>query len=217
MVLRCGKSCMVRVKVCGITRRTDAQLAARLGAWAIGLVFADSPRRVTRDGAREIIEHLDLHVLRVGVFVDWAEDRIVETVRHAGLDVVQLHGDESPDLCRRLKGQGIKVIKAIRVGGRESLEKIRLYEEACDFLLLDTFVEGKAGGTGKPFDWALAREAKSMTTRPMLLSGGIAPGNAKEALEGVSPFALDLSSGLEEAPGRKSPKLMKMLFDAICN
>ena len=207
---------MVRVKVCGITRKADAQLAARLGAWAIGLVFADSPRRVTRDGAREIVEHLDLHVLRVGVFVDWAENEIAETVRHAGLDVVQLHGDESPDLCRRLKGQGIKVIKAIRVGGRESLRKIRPYCDTCDFLLLDTFVEGKAGGTGKSFDWTLAREAKSMTTRPILLSGGIDPGNAKEALDGVRPFALDLSSGLEESPGRKSPQLMKMLFDAIC-
>jgi len=197
----------VRVKICGITSIDDAQAAVEAGADALGFMFYEpSPRYLTPEEAGAIIRELPAHVARVGVFVDANEATIRNTATTAGLDTLQFHGNESPDFCTQFK---LRTIKAFRVKEGESLGQLAGY--GTDAWLLDSYVQGVPGGTGERFNWDLAVEAKRLGC-PILLAGGLTPDNAGEAVDQVAPFGLDVSSGVEAAPGRKDAAKMATLI-----
>jgi phosphoribosylanthranilate isomerase len=190
---------MVRVKICGITNVEDALLAAEAGADAIGLVFYDkSPRVVTPERAAAIVSALPPFVQAVGLFVNADIDVVNATAEQCRLDLVQLHGDESPEFC----AQSVRrVIKAFRVRDAASLDHLNDYRVAG--FLLDAWSPLAHGGTGVTFNWELARDAGRFG--PIILAGGLTPDNVRSAIETVAPFAVDVSSGVESAPGRKDP------------
>lgn len=190
---------MVRVKICGITNLADARHAVACGADALGFVFhPGSPRYVAPETVREIIAALPPLLTSVGLFVNQPPARMLETARFCGLDVLQLHGDEPPESCSL---PPYRVIKALRVRGAESLDQHDKYPVAA--LLLDAWVPGEYGGTGQVFDWPLAAEVAR--SRPVILAGGLTPDNVAAAVGAVRPYAVDVSSGVEAAPGRKDP------------
>jgi len=200
---------MVKIKICGITNLRDALLAAELGADALGFIFASSsPRGVNPQAAKEIIAQLPPFVSAVGVFVNQAEDYIQQMRRFCALDVVQLHGDESPDFCRRLGG---RVIKVIRVKDTASLSRMKDYTVSA--FLLDTYQAGKPGGTGKTFDWQLAFAAKQYGR--IILSGGLNPENVREAVKQVQSYAVDVASWVESAPGQKDPRRLQEFIERV--
>ena len=202
---------MVKVKVCGITNAQDAFMAVELGVDILGFIFASSPRRVDPEKARKIISLLPPFVLTVGVFVN-EEQAIMRRIKSfCGLDLVQLHGDEPPDVCREFMPHAIK---AFRVTDESCLQCINQYEGKVRALLLDTYSEESRGGTGMTFDWDLAVKSKEPGI-PVILSGGLTPSNIEEAVMTVNPYAVDVNSGVEERPGKKSPILLKRLIQNI--
>jgi len=201
----------VAVKICGITDYEDASIAVELGAGALGFIFADSPRQITPQKARDIIRAIPPFVKTVGVFVDEGPAAIKEIIHDCGLDLVQLHGDESPDLCCELMPY---TIKALRIKDESSLRTSRIYHGKVRALLLDTYSKDKAGGTGKTFDWQLAIKIKKLGI-PIILAGGLGPSNIDGAISTVRPYAVDVNSGVEERPGKKSHTLMKDLMEKV--
>ncbi len=196
------------VKICGITNVEDALWAARRGATAIGLIFAEeSPRRVTLEAARAIVSELSDSVLRVGVFVNHTVEFVNGCVRELGLSYAQLHGEEAPEYCRKVKAN---VIKAFRISSRSDLDSLKGYD--VDAFLLDTFSPSRRGGTGTTFDWSLAIAAKNFGV-PIILSGGLNPENVAEAIERVAPAGVDASSGVEVSPGRKDREKVKLFVE----
>jgi len=202
---------MVKVKICGITNFEDALFAAESGADALGFIFAASPRRIAPADARDIIVRLPPLMKTVGVFVDEPPDKIEEIVSWCGIDIIQLHGKAPPDLCRHFMP---RIIKAIQVKDDSVLEDIHPYRDRVRGLLLDTYSEKMAGGTGKVFNWDLAIEIKK-TGIPVILAGGLTPLNITDAISRVKPYAVDVNSGVEERPGKKSHALIKELFEEI--
>jgi len=202
---------MVKVKICGITNYEDAIFAVESGADALGFIFASSPRRIEPADAREIIRRLPPFVKTVGVFVDEVPDRIEKTIDLCGLDLVQLHGNESPDICERFMPG---IIKAIRVKDHTSIKGLGDYKNKAKAFLLDTYSEKAAGGTGRTFNWDLAIGAKELGM-PVILAGGLGPSNIAEAVLKVKPYAVDVNSGVEERPGKKSHVLIKELFEKL--
>jgi phosphoribosylanthranilate isomerase len=199
----------VKVKVCGTTRLKDALLAVECGADAIGFIFyKKSPRYVTAKTAEKICSKLPPFIHRVGVFVNETADKINRIADRCGLDAVQLHGDESPAFCKKIKR---RVIKAVRVKDAASLKEMSRY--AVDAFLLDTYKEHQWGGTGKVFDWELATRAKKYG--PLILAGGLNPRNVKEAIQKVQPYGVDVSSGVEQSPGKRDPKKVKAFLKAV--
>jgi phosphoribosylanthranilate isomerase len=186
----------VKVKVCGVTRIADALVAAEAGAAAVGLNFyPPSPRCVPVETARAIVAALPPSVCPVGVFVDEPRERVAEIARSVGLRALQFHGNESPADCA---GWSLKVIKALRVRGRDSLAAVSLYP--VDFILLDAYVEGQPGGTGSRFAWDLAVACERSR---LILAGGLTPDNVAAAVRTVRPAAVDVASGVESSPGIK--------------
>jgi|WetSurMetagenome_2_1015567.scaffolds.fasta_scaffold618581_1 phosphoribosylanthranilate isomerase len=204
---------MVKVKICGITNYEDAALAVDLGVQALGFVFAPSPRQITPEKARSIIEALPPFVITVGVFVDEDEQRIRTIADFCGLQMIQFHGNESPTFCRRFMPG---VIKSFRLKNTSSLLPVRSYQGQVRALHLDTFQEGIPGGTGRTFPWRLAVETKTFSL-PIILSGGLTPSNIQQAILEVRPYAVDVNSGIEQRPGKKDPVLMKQLMENIKN
>ena len=204
----------VFVKVCGITTVDDALLAARAGADAVGLVFwPGSPRRVDLETARRISAALPPFVLRVGVFVDAPRAELETAAREVGLDVLQLHGQEAPE---DLSGLPRRVVKAVPVGPGFVAESALRYAGAADGILLDSRPSGASppGGTGTTFDWSLAREVREKVPF-LVLAGGLTPDNVGRALTAVRPDAVDVSSGVESAPGHKDPAKVRAFLDAV--
>lgn len=188
----------VKVKICGVRSVADAQAAVAAGADALGLNFwPGSPRFVEPEAAREIIRALPPFVSSVGVFVNEHPHRMLEIASHLNLGALQLHGDESPELCAGLAP--FKVIKALRVADDLDLNKIRDY--AVDMILLDAGVKGSYGGTGRAFDWRIAVEAKRHAS--IILAGGLTVDNVEDAITQVRPAAIDVCSGVESEPGKK--------------
>jgi phosphoribosylanthranilate isomerase len=201
----------VAVKICGITNYDDAFIAVRLGASALGFIFARSPRQVTPQKARDIIAAIGPFVKTVGVFVNEGHATIREIKHFCKLDLVQLHGDESPDFCHALMPYSIK---ALRIKDSLSLPSIKAYQGKVRALLLDTYSKDRAGGTGKTFDWKLASKIQKLGM-PIILSGGLGPSNIAEAISTVKPYAVDVNSGVEERPGKKNTGLMKDLMEKV--
>jgi phosphoribosylanthranilate isomerase len=187
------------VKICGLTNKGDALHAVSSGADAVGLVFyAGSPRCVSQEVAREICAVLPPFVTRVGLFVNATRELICETVAYCGLDVVQLHGDETP---AHTDYAPLRTIKALRIKDSISLNGYENYRTST--LLLDAWVLDAYGGTGESFNWELA--AVVSAERPIILAGGLTPENVSTAILQVKPYAVDVSSGVEQSPGVKDP------------
>jgi phosphoribosylanthranilate isomerase len=202
---------MVRIKVCGITNIEDARTAAEAGADAIGLVFAESPREVGVEEAREVAAALPEDILKVGVFVNEEPGEVVRIAREVGLDYVQLHGDEGPEDVTAARGSGVKVIKALRVRDAADLSEIEGY--GADLYLLDAYSEKARGGTGTRFDWGLAKSLKGRAN--ILISGGLGPENVRDAVSFFEPWGVDASSSLESAPGKKDrDRVRRFVFAA---
>lgn len=191
---------ITRIKICGFTRVDEAVVAAEAGIDAIGLVFAPSPRKVTRQKAADIVKELPPFVQTVGVFVNEPLDSVKEIVEQCSIDLVQLHGDESVEDCSQLQG---RVIKASRVRSIKDIDALIPYQTSVRGFLLDAWVQGVAGGSGKSFDWSIAVEAVSKLKRPVILAGGLSPSNIAKAVRQVAPWGVDASSGVETEPGRK--------------
>lgn len=200
------------VKICGITRVEDALEAARAGADAIGLVFfAGSPRCVMPAKAGEIIRALPPAVTTVGLFVNASAEEVRATLAEAPVELLQFHGDETPEFCRQF---GRPYFKAVRMGpGVNLIQYARDYHDA-KALLLDAFVEGLKGGSGVAFDWGLVPRD---LTLPVILSGGLTPENVMEAVRRVRPFAVDVSSGVESAKGIKDATKIAAFMKGVRN
>lgn len=198
------------VKICGITRADDALLAESLGADAVGFIFCrESPRYIKPESARDISGRLGPYIARVGVFVDDSPETILRTVHEAGLTAVQLHGDEPPGIVEHLGG--IPVVKAFRVG--PDFDPGRLASYRVHAFLLDTFDKARHGGTGKTFDWSVAGKCRKYGR--IILAGGLGPDNIRDAVTSVIPWGVDISSGVEKAPGVKDHQKLRQLFDTI--
>jgi phosphoribosylanthranilate isomerase len=191
---------MTLVKICGITNAGDASVAADAGADAVGFIFAESPRRVGIEEARKISLAWPENLLRVGVFVDEEPDEVLRISREVGLDLAQLHGDETPEAVTAVRNGGVGVMKALRVEDAGSLEELDGYE--ADLLLLDAYSEKARGGTGEQFDWGVAKSLRGRDN--IVVSGGLGPENVSEAVEFFEPYGVDASSALEDEPGRKN-------------
>jgi phosphoribosylanthranilate isomerase len=204
-------------KICGITNVIDAKLAAESGADFLGFVFyAQSPRSVDAAQVRTIVEELTKSPNRraphlVGVFVDESHRKVSRTLDFCGLEYAQLHGSEPPEMVQALQNEGFKVIKAYRVRDETFLE--HLEHDIADALLLDTYVPGRPGGTGHRFDWDLAIRAKEYGR--VVLAGGLTPDNVAVAIAGVQPWAVDVSSGVEEELGKKDPDKTKRFLETV--
>jgi phosphoribosylanthranilate isomerase len=196
---------MTLVKICGITNAGDARVAADAGADAVGFILAESPRRVGVEEARRISVALSENVMRVGVFVDEEPAEILRISREVGLDLAQLHGDETPETVTALREAGVKVMKALRVKSAATLQALDEYE--ADLFLLDAYSAGARGGTGERFDWGVAKSLKGRDN--IVVSGGLGPENVREAVEFFEPFGVDASSSLEDGPGRKNGELVR--------
>ncbi len=204
---------MARIKICGITNQKDALSAAALGAWALGFIFyKKSPRAVEPKIVKKIIGSLPKNILTVGVFVDESQDEIVKIAEYCCFKAIQFHGDETPLFCKKFKGY--QTIKAFRVKSQKDLTKISKYK--TDYYLFDAFQKGVKGGTGKTFDWELLKQQK-ISNQKIILSGGLNPDNIKSAVDAVSAYAYDVSSGVEKRPGKKCQRVMKVLFKKINN
>ena len=203
---------MTHVKVCGITNLEDALAALEAGARLLGFNFyARSPRYVTPEEARRIVERLPGGVTCVGVFVNESAPAEVErAARESGVGAVQLHGDETPEFCRGLSG--VETIKALRVGPGYSAEEAAAYP--TDAVLLDAYVADAFGGTGHTFDWAHARQTREAVPK-LYLAGGLKPENVADAVATVRPFAVDVCSGVETSPGRKSFRLLRSFVERV--
>lgn len=194
---------MVRVKICGITSLEDALVAVEAGADALGFVFHDdSPRHVTPDEAAGIIAALPPFIQTVGLFVNRPIEYVKDTAARCRIDLVQLHGDEPPEFCDAVER---RVIKAFRVQDITSLDSIRNYRVAAH--LLDAYSPTAYGGTGLTFNWDIATVAREFG--PVILAGGLTPDNVRDAIETVQPYAVDVSGGVESAPGRKDPEKVR--------
>ena len=201
---------MVKVKICGIMNLGDARVAADAGADAIGLVFAESPRRVSVERAKEIAAALPQDILKVGVFVDAGPEEVLRIAREVGLDYAQLHGDEPPEAVAEIRGGGVGVMKALRVRNAEALAVIAQY--GADLFLLDAWSAKARGGTGVRFDWELAKSLKGRDN--IVVSGGLDPENVAEAFEYFEPYGVAASSSLEERPGKKSGERVRRFVGA---
>lgn len=203
---------MTRVKVCGLTSLEDALAALDAGADMLGFNFyTRSPRYISPVETRRIIEQLPRSDSYVGVFVNETTPADVERIaQEAGLSAVQLHGDETPEFCQSLRG--LTTIKALRVGADYKVESATRYH--TDGLLLDAYVAGARGGTGHTFDWTLASLTRERVSK-LFLAGGLNPDNVAAALAAVLPYAVDVCSGVETSPGRKSPELIRRFVEQV--
>lgn len=188
------------IKICGLQQVNHAIHAAEAGADLLGFVLAPSKRRVAPETAKKIISQLPAAVGKVGVFVDDDYITVNEIAAFCGLDFVQLHGNESPEECKKIK---YPVIKGFRIRDEVSLEQLEVYQDTVEMFLLDTFVAGMPGGTGQIFDWSLARQAARCGKT--MLAGGLNPDNVTAAIAAALPYGVDVSSGVETM-GIKDPE-----------
>ena len=199
----------VKVKICGITNSADAEAAVSAGADALGFIFCESsPRFVSLEMAARICANIPPFILKVGVFVDPDENLVLGALSDCGLSLLQFHGNESPEFCRQF---GAMSMKAFRIKDASSLQALPSY--ATDAWLLDTYSPHQIGGTGETFNWDLAIEARKLG-RPIFLAGGLTPANVAAAINRVQPFAVDVSSGVESAPGKKDQAKVKAFIEA---
>jgi phosphoribosylanthranilate isomerase len=204
-----------KLKFCGITNARDAEAAVALDAWALGLNFwPGSPRRCEPDVAGQIAAEHKRRVEIVGVFVDPTLDELARTADSVGLTMLQLHGEEGPSFCAEASRRtGCPVIKAARVRSRAAIQALARFH--TDYHLLDSYTPGLPGGTGATFAWELARSHRGRV--PLILSGGLRPENVSDAIAAVRPFAVDVASGVELAPGQKDHQKLAAFARAVAS
>ena len=196
---------MTKIKICGITNKVDALAASELCVDMLGFVFyKKSKRYVTPALAEDIINELPPFIGKAGIFVDEKREDVIRIAEDAALDILQFHGNETPEYCSSFRTD-YKVIKAFRIQGRSDLKDVNNYD--TDYYLFDTYKSGCAGGTGESFDWNMLKDFEIL--KPMILSGGLRPDNVENAIKELAPFAVDVSSGVESAPGKKDIALLK--------
>ena len=197
-----------RVKICGITNIDDAMKAVKFGAWALGFIFyKDSPRFISPSKARRIIDSLPPFVTPVGVFVNQREGAVRDICRFTTIQTLQFHGDEDVNYCARFKG--CKVIKAFRVGADFDYKDVKKYQVSA--YLFDAYQDDALGGTGKTFNWDIV---KAYTIeRPFILSGGLTVENVRSGIDKLRPYAVDVSSSVEKAPGLKDHRKVQAFID----
>ncbi len=201
---------MTQVKICGITNQEDALAAAQCGSAALGFIFyPPSPRYIKPEDAKIIIGSLPDKLVKIGVFVNEKPQEIKRVMEYCALDMIQLHGDESPEYCRQFPAAVI--IKAIELKNNDDVIRTLDYDVAA--ILVDNRHAGLYGGTGKKSNWDLACRIKDK--KPLILSGGLNADNIAEALKSVAPAALDINSGVEKSPGIKDHKKLAQIFDII--
>jgi len=212
---------MTKIKICGITNKKDAIDASELGVDMLGFVFyKQSKRYVEPKIVRDIVNELPPSVAKVGVFVDEDKDKVISIARDCSLDILQFHANETRDYCNSFYTPGgsvydgkdsYKVIKAFRIKDKESLKEINDYE--VDFYMLDTYSLKDLGGTGVSFDWKMVENFEFL--KPVILSGGLTPANVGDAIRMLSPYGVDVSSGIEDSPGRKNLNLMRKFIEKV--
>ena len=203
----------IKIKICGITNLEDAEAAVAAGADALGFVFyAQSPRYIEPAVAKRIIAQLPPFVLSIGVFVNHDQESIRNLVDECRLAFAQLHGDETPTFCESL---GRPVLRALRLHDRGSLLALAEYKGRMGVkgFVVDAYSSEAYGGTGQTVDWSLAREVAHAA--PILLAGGLTPGNVQEAIQHVHPYGVDISSGVEEHPGKKDHEKIRAFTQAV--
>ena len=201
---------MTQVKICGITNEEDALCAAGCGVAAVGFIFyPPSPRYVKPEYARKIVSVLPNDLVKVGVFVNEKADEIKRVMEYCGLDMIQLHGNETPAFCREFSAD--LIIKAVELKNEDDLDHALNYDVAA--LLVDSRYAGLYGGTGKKANWDLACRVKNK--KPLILSGGLNEKNIAEAMKTVTPAALDINSGVESESGKKDHTKLARIFDII--
>ncbi len=205
---------MTLVKICGITNLEDALLSAKFGADALGFNFYEkSPRYITPEKAREIVEQLPADVLKVGVFVNESLEKIAKIAEVSKLDALQLHGEESPEFVKQLKEKtNLEIIKAFRVSPEFKPKDVLQYE--VDAVLLDAYSRHEHGGTGETFDWEIAEKVRMLFPK-MYLAGGLSEVNIAEAISNIKPFAVDVCSSIEKKKGIKDLNLLKKFVFAV--
>jgi len=201
-----------RVKICGVTRLADAELAAELGAWAVGMVFyPGSRRRCTLAEAEAIGAALRRRVEVAGVFVNAPLEEVAQVSERVGLTLVQLHGEEGPAFCAEVaRRTGARTIKAASVKGMFTVRDLERFH--TDFHLVDGYAAGLRGGTGERFDWSLLAARRSKL--PLIVGGGLDAEHVSAAIATIRPFAVDVASGVETEPGIKDPERMRAFFEA---
>ena len=201
---------MTQVKICGITNQEDALCAAKLGAAALGFIFyPPSPRYITPADARKIVSAMPAELVKVGVFVNESVTEMKRIVEYCGLDMIQLHGDETPADCRQFPAA--QIIKAVELKNEADLIYANSFHVGA--ILVDSRHAGLYGGTGKKVNWELACRIKNK--RPLILSGGLRENNIAQAVKDVAPHALDINSGVESEPGKKDYAKLARIFDII--
>jgi phosphoribosylanthranilate isomerase len=199
----------LQIKICGITSFEDASVAVDAGANALGFMFYEqSARFIPIETAGELVTRLSPFVIKVGVFVNPDRAAVLSAIATCGLNILQFHGEEPPEFCSQF---GMMAIKAFRMKDASVLEQLPLYQ--TDAFLLDSYVAGIPGGTGERFNWDLAVEAKRFG-KPIFLAGGLNAANVAEAVRKVQPYAIDVSSGVESAPGKKDPQKIREFIAA---
>lgn len=202
---------MTLIKICGITNKLDAVNAAGLGVDMMGFVFFKKSKRYVEPAvAEDIINELPPNIGKIGVFVNEKKENVIKIAQDSLLDMLQFHGDETPEYCSYFKGK-YKVIKAFRLKDKNDLKGINDYD--ADFYLFDTRKEILAGGTGEAFDWRILKDFEVL--KPVILSGGLNPGNVSRAIKEVAPYGVDVSTGVEASPGKKSMNLMKSFVEKV--
>ncbi len=202
---------MTRIKICGITNKIDAIAASKLNVDMLGFVFYKKSKRYVEPGVVfDIANELPPFIAKVGVFVDEDKNKVTETAEKALVDILQFHGDEDPAYCAGFRDK-YKVIKAFRIKDKGSLKKVNDYD--VDYYLFDAFSPDAVGGTGKTFDWKILEGFEFL--RPVILSGGLTPENVAKAIRDAAPYGVDVSTGVEKAPGRKDPALMAKFVENV--
>ena len=206
----------MRIKICGITHPHQGRAIATLGATTLGFICVPaSPRYVSPQQIELVVEQIPENIERIGVFANTSLSEICQVFADCGLTGVQLHGDESPEFCDRLRSflPNIEIIKALRVQNAQALAQAEIYANWVDTLLLDAYHPQQLGGTGKTLDWENLRQFQPKC--PWFLAGGLTPDNVIEALNKVQPNGIDLSSGVERAPGDKDLIKVAQLFECL--
>ena len=200
---------MTKVKICGITNLNDAKIAVDYGADAIGFVFAESVRKVSEEKVKTIVQKLPPFVTFVGLFVNETAKNIGDVCKYCGLDAIQLHGNEPPNFLNRLRQY--KIIKAFRIRTVSDIHPITRYK--VNAILLDGYADNKMGGTGTSFDWKIVKKVKASS--PIIIAGGLTHLNVLHAIKIANPYGVDVSSGVEDKPGKKDKRLIKKFIDAV--
>ncbi len=200
---------MTKVKICGNTNLEDAKLAAQLGTDYLGFIFAESKRKIDLSTAQSIIKAMPQFRNFVGVFFNQPKNEVESIALELSLKFLQFHGEETARYCQSFQDKGYQVIKTFRIKDAMSLKRLDEYNVSA--FLFDTFSKEESGGAGLPFDWNLIADRPFVHDK-LFLAGGLNPGNLREAIEKIRPFAVDVASGVEKNPGKKDPALLEQFI-----